>query len=230
MEANTDRVGNPLYSEEVIAFVKECNDYCGWIEELEVADPGDFIRDAMRHLAGVYREVTMVEQPEPLMDGGVEKHVTEQDWSGIFQKALQVLGQHNTYLRIADDDEFDRSDLVEHKISEDIADVYQDLKDFIMQFRQGLEEIMNDALWEVISNFEQYWGEKLLNALGALHRLHVKKIDLEDMEGEEYPPGGQTANPGRHGGDDGASGADTPTYDTSFFRKFQDQSGENNDF
>jgi hypothetical protein len=32
-------------------------------------------------------------------------------------------------------------------------------------------EIMNDALWECRMNFESYWGQKLVNALRAIHKF-----------------------------------------------------------
>lgn len=201
--------GTGVYAPEVLAFVRSANDYCSWLEELEPEGSVDFIRHSLPKLSAVYHHVVTIEPPEPVLEGGNEKYVTEQDWSAIFQRIMQLLGKHNEYLRIAGDDEFDRSDLVTHKISEDMADIYQDLKDFTMQYRQGIEEIMNDAVWEVIDNFENYWGEKLLYALQALNKLYISKTDPEAETGE--------------GGSRDDSG---PVYDSSFFTRLQDQNEE----
>ena len=86
---------------------------------------------------------------------------------------------------------------------------YQDIKDFTMQYRQGVEEIMNDAVWEVMDHFDQYWSTKLLNALMALNHLYTKKID---------PSGEEGGLPGEEG--------DIPTYDNSFFTRLQDLNEE----
>jgi hypothetical protein len=36
-------------------------------------------------------------------------------------------------------------------------------------FREGYEEAMEVAVVEAIDSFEHYWGQRLLNALRALH-------------------------------------------------------------
>ena len=88
-----------------------------------------------------------------------------------------LLGPYNEILRPAEDDEFDRSDLVTHTISEDLADVYQELRDFTSLYSRGLEEIMNDSVWEVKVRFVEHWGKKLLRSLSSLHDLYVEGVD-----------------------------------------------------
>ena len=59
----------------------------------------------------------------------------------------------------------------EAAISENLADVFQDIGDFIALFRQGNELVMREALALCGHNFRHYWGERLLNALRALHDI-----------------------------------------------------------
>jgi len=212
MNDQSDIQGKGVYAPDVIAFVKSANNYCKWLEEANDSSALEFIRKSISMLSNVYYRASLIEENEPVMEGGNEKFVTEKDWSSIFQKVLQLLDIHNDYLRIAETDEFDRSDLVPHKISEDLADIYQDLKDFTLQYRQGIEEVMNDALWEVMDNFENYWSEKLLNALSALNKLYIKKIDPQS----ELDPDD----------DDDTQGKQVPGYDNSFFTRLQDLNEE----
>ncbi len=212
MTAIDDMNKSGVYAAEVLEFVRLANDYCTWLEESEQQNSVQFIKKAVKMLPEIYRSILEIQETEPVLEGGNEKFVSEQDWSGIFQKILHQLGQHNSYLRLADDQEFDRSDLVTHTISEDLSDIYQDLKDFIYQFRQGVEEIMNDSIWEVMSNFEQYWGVKLLNSLKALHSLYVKKIDPQQDANGESPIQDDEEN--------------LPKYDNSLFTKMQDSNEE----
>jgi hypothetical protein len=215
MTDQTDMTGTGVYAPEVLDFVRSANDYCQWLEVASGSSALQFISDSIKVLSKVYYHATLVSDTEPVMEGGNEKFVTEKEWSGIFQNVLQLLDVHNEYLRIAREDEFDRSDLVTHKISEDLADIYQDLKDFTMQYRQGIEEVMNDAVWEVKDNFENYWSEKLLNALTALNRLFVKKIDPH----AEMDPMDETE----------VEGGQPPSYDNSFFTRLQDLNEEDID-
>ncbi len=199
--------GKGVYAPEVLEFVRSANDFCQWIEEAGQKRAVDFIRSSLQVLSSVYYNLVMIEPLEPVMESSNEKFVTEQDWSEIYQRVMNLLGVHNEYLRIADNGEFDRSDLVTHKISEDMADIYQDLKDFTKQYRQGIEELMNDAVWEVMDNFENYWGVKLLNALQALNRLYVTKVDPEEDDASPVDPGEEESG---------------PSYDNSFFTGLQD--------
>ena len=36
---------------------------------------------------------------------------------------------------------------------------------------------MNDAVWEVLMNFEEFWGKKLLNVLTAIHTVLYSEDD-----------------------------------------------------
>lgn len=212
MTSNEEIGKSGVYAPGVLEFVRIANDFCLWLEDAAEDDGIKFIRKAVQSLSAVYNSVLELEETEPLLEGGNEKFVTEQDWSEIYQRVVQILGQYNSYLRLAESDEFDRSDLVTHTISEDLSDIYQDLKDFTRQFRQGIEEIMNDAIWEVLSSFEQYWGAKLLNSLNALHVLYVNKTDpLEGVEGQASTD---------------EDSAHLPTYDNSLFTKLQDSNEE----
>ena len=56
-------------------------------------------------------------------------------------------------------------------ISENIADIYQELKDFAANFQTADIDIMNDALVYCLQTFGEHWGQKSLNALRALHAL-----------------------------------------------------------
>jgi hypothetical protein len=119
---------------------------------------------------------------EPVFDSPSEPTVSEQEWSGLFQRIALILGPFNDILRIAEEGEFDRSELVNHTISEDLSDLYQELKDFTSIYSGGIEELMNDAAWELKERFAEHWGTKLLRALLALHRLYVNGIDPTEKE------------------------------------------------
>ena len=68
-------------------------------------------------------------------------------------------------------------------ISENLADIYQELKDFIENFQIGEAEIMISALIACVEAFAEHWGQKLLNALRALHNLRFgENFGNEDFD------------------------------------------------
>lgn len=168
---------NFVYSDEVVTFVRAANKTASFFEALKDKNGKVFISEAMEHLSQVYQSMLKVGETEPQSEAGLEPSVSEQEWAEIFQRILLLLGPHNEILRPAEDDEFDRSELVTHTISEDLADVYQELRDFTGLYSRGLEELMNDSVWEVKERFMEHWGKKLLRSLSALHDLYVAGID-----------------------------------------------------
>ena len=58
-------------------------------------------------------------------------------------------------------------------VSENLADVYQQLRELVEAFREGYEESMQVALYDVMDEFKMQWGQKLLNALRAIHDVSV---------------------------------------------------------
>ena len=56
-------------------------------------------------------------------------------------------------------------------LSECFADVYQDMKDITTLYQIGNAEATGIGLWECKLNFKQYWGQRILSILQALHSL-----------------------------------------------------------
>lgn len=177
MEEEGSKIHNYVYSNEMVEFVRAANDCCEFLEELKGTQGRAFISDSVRYLSAVYSTFVVTGDTEPVLDSPAESTVTEQEWSTLFQQIAMILGPYNDILRIADEGEFDRSEVVSHTISEDLSDLYQELKDFISIYGRGLDELMNDAGWELKERFAEHWGTKLLRALQALHKLYVSGID-----------------------------------------------------
>lgn len=178
--------GSPIhkfvYSNALVDFVKAANAFCRFMEELKGTEAKVFIATSVSQLAEIYSLFLQLGETEPVFDTPPEPTVTEPEWSALFQRIALILGASNDILRVADEDEFDRSEITNHTISEDMADVYQELRDFTIIYSRGLEELMNDAAWELKLRFAEHWGAKLLRALSALHLLYVNNVDPSQEE------------------------------------------------
>ena len=56
------------------------------------------------------------------------------------------------------------------------------VKDFVCQFRSGLNETMHDALAQCREYFMEYWGQTLVNTMRALHEVKYSKTDEEEFD------------------------------------------------
>jgi len=190
MENEDNHLHAYVYSAEMVEFVTSANEFCRFLEQLNEVDGRLFIEGTVSLLSRIYAAVIRIGETEPVNDSPLEVLVTEMEWNLIEKRISTLLGAHNDYIRPATEDEFDRSELVTQTISEDVADIYQEMRDFIHVYSRGLEALMSDAAWEVKQRFGEHWGIKLLRSLTALHPLYVNGIDpgadLETREKEDW--------------------------------------------
>jgi hypothetical protein len=162
---------DPVYSRNVIEFTAVAAEFCKYAEHASELKGDEMLKILQRLLPLLYLKASLLPQLEPFFEDGNEKFTTEADWSMIRESFMQLLGTADDYLEIFDE-KFEVSEApVPVSISENMADIYQDLKDFLLLYQTGTREVMNDAVWECRMNFENYWGQKLLNSMRAIHKF-----------------------------------------------------------
>ncbi len=176
-----------IYSQNVTDFVTVVSEYCLFVENTLRFNKKDFINKTRKILPLLYLKGSLLPKLEPNFDDENEKFVTEEDWDFIHQSVKRKLGFHDEYRDVYDPLTHEQIEQSSASISDNLADIYQDLKNFIGLYNIGTEEIMNDALWECQMNFEEFWGQKLLSALKAIHTVSFSGDDLEneDLEQDE---------------------------------------------
>ena len=174
-----------VYSKNVIEFATVANEFCSFIEAVDQFQRKDFITRVQKLFPLLYLKAALLPEPDiEMSDDAPEKFVSEEDYNFILHKLEIKFGQFDAYHEVFDPSMQYSEVALEASISENIADVYQDLKDFILSYRIGTLEVMNDALWECRTNFEQYWGQRLVNGLRAIHNLVYGTSDLDETEKE----------------------------------------------
>lgn len=95
------------------------------------------------------------------------------------------MGEENIYLDVFVEDMKYSETPISVSISEDIADIYQDIRNFVSVYQYNLTAQMNDALNRCVENFRSYWGQKLVNVMRPLHALYYRDDQFWDIENEE---------------------------------------------
>ena len=121
-----------------------------------------------------------------LFRSDLEKFVNETTYEYVRSGIASIMGAQDDYLEVfIDDMQYSESAISAH-ISEDLTDIYQDIKDFISIFALGYEATMNDALALVSSNFKEYWGQKTVNVLRPLHSIYFGDNNEDFDSSENY--------------------------------------------
>ncbi len=179
-----------VYSKEVIAFTTTSNAFCAALETVDDVDRRQFLEELQKLLPELYLTVLQLPDLENIFEEGNEKFVTVDDWNSIHDSILLKLTHFDDYLEVFDKKMEESEEPVSRSISEDLADIYQDIKDFLMLYRIGTNELMNDAIWECKQNFETYWGQKSVNVLRAVHNLVHNEHNLDENEDKKDIPTG----------------------------------------
>lgn len=180
---------DPVYSRNVVEFTAVAVEFCKYAEHASELKGDEMLKILQRLLPLLYLKASLLPELEPFFEDGNEKFVNEADWSRISESIRQLLGTADDYLEIFDE-KFEVTEApVPSSISENMADIYQDIKDFLLLYQTGTPEVMNDAVWECRMNFESLWGQKLVNSMRAIHKFIYSGEEIgsakERKEGNE---------------------------------------------
>lgn len=173
---------NPVYSRNVVEFVAVANEFCKYIEHASELKGDELLKILQRILPLMYLKASLLPQLNPYFEDGNEKFVTESDWLKINETLKEKFGTADDYLEVFDEKIKETEGPVVSSISENMADIYQDIKDFLLLFQTGTDEVMNDAVWECRLNFETFWGQKLVNSMRAIHKFIYSGEELGVVE------------------------------------------------
>lgn len=171
-----------IFDRNVIEFVTVSAEYCKFIEQIETINRKSFIDTALKLLPLLYIKASMLPECEMINDEYPENYVTEETYEVVRMSLRQLMADKDDYMDVFVEDMKYSDQPITRFISEDLADIYQDIKDFVFVFSLGLNETMNDSLVRCKENFEEYWGQKLVNTMRALHEAKYNHTDEEEFE------------------------------------------------
>ena len=169
-----------IFDRNVVEFVTVAAEFCKFLEQAEGMKRATFVDTSLKILPLLYLKASMMPKCEMMGEDMPENFVTEETYEIVRMNLAGILAEKDNYLDVFVSDMKYSDQPITKYISEDLADIYQDIKDFIFVFQLGLNETMNDALAICQENFALYWGQKLVNTLRALHDVKYAQADSED--------------------------------------------------
>lgn len=167
-----------VYSNYTIDFARVALEYCVFVEKIKESDKKTFVDNMTKVLPLLYLKISVIPPIEEDYESDLETKVTEGMYSEVLENISNLMGEDDLYLETFHPDIKLSDSPVAVKISEDLADIYQDIGNFIGVFKNGQKETMNDSLIVCLENFRRFWGQRLVNALRALHFVKYKS-DIE---------------------------------------------------
>ena len=177
----TDKI---IYSQNVIDFIAVSVEFCSLLENEKTEERNKWINKILRLLPLIYIKGTLLPATTENNEEPPQTFVKEEDYNSIRYSVSEIMGEEDVYLDFYVEDMKYSDRPVSSFVSEDIADIYQDLRNFVSIYQYKLEGQMNDAIHICYQNFKSYWGQKLVNVLRPLHAL-IYKDNEEDYDSFE---------------------------------------------
>ncbi|MFO7863390.1 MAG: DUF5063 domain-containing protein [Salinivirgaceae bacterium] len=171
---------NQLYGKDVLDFVTVATEYTTMLDSLHEYSQHGFIKYTLKLLPLLYMKAHLlpdfkIDEPET-----IEKFVSEEEWNRVKLQLEQLMGELDTYKENIG--RFEENEI--NSLSENFADIYQDIKDFNNLYATAVDEFMRDAVAEVKRTFNEYWGQRLVNSLRIMHHYYFTKTLSRDNERE----------------------------------------------
>jgi hypothetical protein len=168
-----DSQSKVIFERNSVEFVTVAAQYCSFLEEAqEGMEREKFVDTVLMILPLLYVKALLLPEMEVIDDGEeLETCVTEESYTLMNAQLADIMGDRDDYLDVFVEEMKYSDQPVTRYISEGLADIYQDIKDFIFVFRQGVNLNMHNALATCQENFRHYWGQKLVNTMRALHEV-----------------------------------------------------------
>ncbi|MDY9917336.1 hypothetical protein PSM36_0598 [Proteiniphilum saccharofermentans] len=179
--ADIDKI---VYDKSVIDFVTIAVEVCVFLEKNEPLPREEWVDRLLKMLPLLYVKALLLPGTVSTEEEVPATFVREEDYSRVANMVSEVMGEEDVYLDVFVEDMKYSDTPVSTFISENIADIYQDIRNFVSVYQFGLTGQMNDALYQCSENFRLYWGQKLVNVLRPLHTLKCLSLENENDEAD----------------------------------------------
>lgn len=160
-----------------LAFIALSNEFCSAIENAMEFEREDFLAKMLKMLPRIYMTVTDIDIEESNEDYYALPYLDESVYDNLRSQLAALMGEDDVFLETFEEDMKYSDAPVSATISEDLADIYQQLYNFVASVRDVDTEAINSIIITCKEDFASYWGQTLCNVLRALHSVFYNKQD-----------------------------------------------------
>lgn len=159
----------------LINLVALCAEYCATVEKCNDIELNELVGQLLGKLPRIYYEFHDIDAGESAsLDEwgvGVSDHLDEQQYESVRMHLSIAFGEEDTYLETFEKDMKYSDTPIATTVSENLADIYQPLYDFVVETRESDGENLEEAYRECKDGFREYWSQTLCNVLRALNAI-----------------------------------------------------------
>lgn len=167
------------YSKPVLEMLKVANEYCIFLEGIKRYTLEDTYILLHRMLPLMYLTGSLLPEIEVEDSGANERFMTAEQWESLFGDLRKKFQGADEYW-LLDYQAADPTNPVKASISEQLTDIYQDFKDFLILYQKNSKDAKQNAANDCRTLFYTHWGTMSINLQKQIHYLLNKELNFED--------------------------------------------------
>lgn len=161
-------------SPNTLAFIALANEYCHTLENVfEYDDRNMFMAAILKLLPRLYISASDI-KPDEENNTFLDSYLEENDYNMVLDNISRMIGEDDIYLEVFMDDMKYSDTPISTSISENLADIYQPLYNFVATVKDATNDTIIEAATAIKADFDTYWGQTVCNVLRAIHSLYYK--------------------------------------------------------
>lgn len=169
---------NITLSKPVIEMATVANEFCFFLDDLEKKDKETILNFMQKILPLLYVKGSLLPLIESEFPDANERFITEEQWEKVFNELREKFGDDDEYW-IIDPQYINETEPLKASLSENITDIYQDMKDFLLLLQKNTHAARENAIAECRSLFENHWGYRIGNMFTRIHHLLYFEEDIQ---------------------------------------------------
>lgn len=164
-------MSNTTLSNNSLAFIALCNEYCAAAEHARESERDEFIKSMVRLLPRLYITANDL-NTSPDEATYIEPALDEDYYESIRRSIEYLMGPDDTYLEVFEEDMKYSDTPIAASIAEGLADIFQALYNFVEMIRDAPSEVVEEAIASAKEDFDSYWSRILCNVMRPLNALY----------------------------------------------------------
>lgn len=154
--------------ETIKHFIASAEEFCSLIECRQLLAGLPLVRECAPRLACLYSAALSLSlfPAETDSDNLIEDVFSFDQSQALFRELGEKLGMVRWYWEVFDPYEESAPGIGD--LADDMADIYRELKNGLFAFTKGPA---NEAIWHWQNGFRSHWGDHVVDALRAMHRI-----------------------------------------------------------
>lgn len=158
-----------------LAFIALANEYCHALENIfDYDDRQAFIAEMLRLLPRLYMSASDIKNTDNT-DSFIDSYLNENDYDTVRGNVSRMMADEDIYLEVFMDDMKYSDTPIGTSVSENLADIYQPLYNFVATVKDATDDTIAEAIVAIKADFDTYWGQTLCNVLRALHSIYYTR-------------------------------------------------------